>query len=96
MENKPKIYAIGEHALMNLAEKVGGGMGTGTGGGNIDARIAKLEACVEHIQSDIQDIKVDIRDLKKDASKDFRISFGALVAVALGLAGLMAKGFHWL
>jgi len=25
----------------------------------------------------------------------FRQLFGALIAVALGLAGLMAKGFHW-
>lgn len=27
--------------------------------------------------------------------RDFRITFGAIIAVALGLAGLMAKGFHW-
>ncbi|WP_347557157.1 hypothetical protein [Robbsia sp. KACC 23696] len=26
---------------------------------------------------------------------DFRILFGATIAVAVGLAGLMAKGFHW-
>jgi hypothetical protein len=96
MGNKPTIFAIGDEALMNVAEKVGGGMGTGAGGGNIDARIAKLEACVEHIQSDVQDIKADIRDFKKDASRDFRILFGAIIFVTLGLAGLMAKGFHWL
>jgi len=81
---------------MNVAEKMGGGMGTGPGGGNIDARVAKLEACVEHIQADIRDIKSDLRDLKKEESRDFRILFAALIAVALGLAGLMAKGFHWL
>ncbi len=28
--------------------------------------------------------------------RDFRFTFGALIAVALGLAGLMAKGFGWL
>lgn len=27
--------------------------------------------------------------------KNFRLLFGALIAVALGLASLMAKGFHW-
>jgi hypothetical protein len=31
----------------------------------------------------------------KDAREDFRILFGALIVVALGLAGLMAKGFRW-
>lgn len=28
--------------------------------------------------------------------RDFRILFGALIAVTLGLAGLMARGFGWL
>jgi len=27
---------------------------------------------------------------------DFRLLFGAIIAVTLGLAALMAKGFHWL
>jgi hypothetical protein len=27
---------------------------------------------------------------------DFRVLFGALIAIAVGLAGIMAKGFHWL
>ena len=62
----------------------------------MEARIAKLEASVEHIQSDVKDIKLDIRDIKKDEREDFRILFGALIVVALGLAGLIAKGFHWL
>ncbi len=28
--------------------------------------------------------------------RDFRLTFGALIALALGLATMMAKGFHWL
>ena len=68
------------------------------GGGPHDpgmqARVAKLEAHIEHIQSDVE-IKADIRDMKKNAQMDFRLLFGALIAVALGRAGLMAKGFHW-
>jgi hypothetical protein len=62
----------------------------------MEARIAKLEAHVEHVQTDLKDIKDDIREIKKDAREDFRILFGAIVIAALGLAGLMAKGFHWL
>ncbi|MGK3142089.1 hypothetical protein [Pantoea sp. C2G6] len=65
------------------------------GGGDMESRIAKLESDVNHIQNDIKDIKSDVREIKKDAKTDFRILFGALITVALGLAGLMAKGFHW-
>jgi hypothetical protein len=61
----------------------------------MEARVAKLEAHIEHIQSDINEIKSDVREIKRDARTDFRLLFGALIFVALGLAGLMAKGFHW-
>jgi len=33
--------------------------------------------------------------LRDAVETDFRIMFGALITVALGLAALMAKGFHW-
>jgi hypothetical protein len=62
----------------------------------MEARVAKLEAHIEHIQGDLNEIKSDIRDIKRDARADFRLLFGALIFVALGLAGLMAKGFHWI
>lgn len=64
--------------------------------GGMEARIAKLEATMEHVQSDVAELKADVRELRRDLSTDFRILFGAVIAVALGLAGLMAKGFHWL
>ncbi len=71
-----------------------------SGGGphdpGMEARVAKLEAHIEHIQSDINEIKSDLREIKRDARADFRLLFGALIFVALGLAGLMAKGFHWI
>jgi len=68
------------------------------GGGTFDgfeARVAKLEAAVEHMQSDIREIKDDLREIRRDARSDFRQLFGAIIVVAIGLAGLMAKGFHW-
>lgn len=61
----------------------------------MEARIAKLEASMEHVQVDISDIKGDIKDIKDDMREDFRTLFGALIVVALGLAGIMAKGFGW-
>lgn len=73
------------------------GTPTGGGGGDmLEARVAKLEAHAEHMREDIGEIKSDVKELAKDAKADFRILFGAIVFVALGLAGLMAKGFKWL
>lgn len=74
-------------------EKHGGGNG---GGDDMQARVAKLESDVEHMKNTLKEIKDDVREIKRDARSDFRILFGAIIAVALGLAGLMAKGFHWL
>jgi hypothetical protein len=62
----------------------------------MDARIAKLESDVDHMQSDVREIKQDIREMKIDARTDFRILFGSIIGVAIGLAGLMAKGFGWI
>ncbi len=62
----------------------------------MEARVAKIEAHIEHIQSDLNDIKSDIREIKREARTDFRLLFGAVIFVALGLAGLMARGFHWI
>lgn len=68
--------------------------------GAMEARIAKLEAANEYIQRDIKELKDDVRAVRGDISgirtTDFRLLFGAIIAVALGLAGIMAKGFHWL
>lgn len=62
----------------------------------IEARVARLEASMTHIEADVHDIRGDIKELRRDAQTDFRLMFGALVAVALGLSGIMAKGFGWL
>ena len=72
---------------------------SGGGGPTLEARVAKLEAAVEFVQRDVAELKADVRELRKDITgirtTDFRILFGAIISVALGLAGLMAKGFHW-
>ena len=61
----------------------------------MEAKVAKLENAVEHMQRDISEIKIDIREIQKDFRTDFRLLFGAIIAVALGVTGLIAKGFHW-
>ena len=72
---------------------------SGGGGSTLEARVAKLEATMEFVQRDVAELKADVREIRKDIvgirTTDFRILFGAIITVALGLAGLMAKGFHW-
>lgn len=62
----------------------------------MEARVAKLEAAAEHIQSDVRDVKADVRELRVNARTDFFITWGGMIAGFLGIAGLIAKGFHWL
>ncbi len=105
-----KVYNL-RGDVANLAAFMNTGNDTGGGGdGGMEARIARLEAHVEHIDKTLTEIRQDIRDLRGDgkdfrgeikeirqeARTDFRLTFGALIAVAIGLAGMMAKGFGWL
>jgi hypothetical protein len=62
----------------------------------MEARVAKLEAGIEFIGREITEIKNDVRSLRDNARTDFRVLFGAIIVAALGLAGIIAKGFHWL
>jgi len=43
-----------------------------------------------------EDVNVEFRSLRSEARTDFRLLFAAIISVALGLAGIMAKGFNWL
>ncbi|MEO8543467.1 MAG: hypothetical protein ABI434_07785 [Burkholderiaceae bacterium] len=99
MNERPNLHLVGGSSY--IAE---GGL-TGSGNeppydGGMEARVAKLEAGLEHVQKDIAELKADVRSIR-DAitgirTTDFRIMFGAIITVALGLSALMAKGFHWL
>ncbi|MCH5444503.1 hypothetical protein L2D25_24200 [Salmonella enterica subsp. enterica serovar Muenchen] len=73
-----------------------GGTSGGGGGSKMESRVAKLESDVAHIDSTLQEMKDDMREMRRDLRSDFRILFGSLITVAIGLAGIMARGFHWL
>jgi len=90
MEQRTNVIPLFTHINH---QKFDGGDG---GNGMLEVRVAKLESDVEHIRQDVKDIKGDIREIKRDARTDFRLLFGAIITVALGLSALLAKGFHWL
>ncbi|MET0506379.1 MAG: hypothetical protein ABWZ85_13720 [Luteibacter sp.] len=62
----------------------------------IDNRLLRVEVTVGHIKEDVRDLRIEVRSVRDQARVDFRLLFGALVSVALGMAALMAKGFHWI
>jgi predicted nucleic acid-binding Zn-ribbon protein len=43
-----------------------------------------------------KEVRSEFRDVRHQARTDFRLLFGALISVAVGMAALMAKGFHWI
>jgi hypothetical protein len=85
-------YDAATRAIYRTPLSKGGG---GDNSGWMEARVAALEIHVQHIREDLSEMKKDVRDLKSEARTDFRLIFGALITVALGLAAMMAKGFHW-
>ncbi|WP_159105015.1 hypothetical protein [Komagataeibacter kakiaceti] len=68
----------------------------GSGGGNMEARIAVLEQIAKDTKDVLKDLKTETSTLRSNQERDFRILFGAIITATLGLAALMAKGFHWL
>lgn len=76
--------------------------GGGGDNGDMEARIARVESDMTHISKTLDEVKLDVREIRKDiqevrkeATRDYRTLFAALISVAIGLAGLMAKGFQW-
>ena len=59
-------------------------------------RVARLEVTCERILDELRELRSEMRDLRRTASSDFRILFSAIIAVALGLASVMANGFGWI
>jgi hypothetical protein len=61
----------------------------------MEARIGKLESDVEYIKRDVSELRTDVRELRSHQERDFRLLFGAIVFVALGISGMLAKLFGW-
>lgn len=57
---------------------------------------ADLKTINEALRAFGNEVNGEFRSVRAEAKTDFRLLFGALITVALGLAGLMAKGFGWI
>lgn len=72
----------------------------------MDSRLTRLEVTIDHIQGDLRDLRSGVRHfqtevrsefriMRDQARVDFRLLFGALISLAIGMSAMMAKGFHW-
>lgn len=59
-------------------------------------RIESMRDPIDGMRDRMDAVRDRMDGLRDRMERDFRVLFGALIAVTLGLAGLMAKGFHWL
>ncbi len=64
--------------------------------GRMESDISYIKRDISDLKDDIKDIRSDIKGIRSEMRNDFRLLFGAIITVTLGLAGLMAKGFGWL
>ena len=58
-----------------------------------DARVAQLEELIEYVQRDIAEIKTDLEILRRS---DLHLALMVGLVVAIAVAALVAKVFHWL
>src|SRR6185312_2567276 len=89
--NDDNLADLFEHPKFAPKRRVDGGAG-GPHDPFMEARVAKLEAAVEHIQRDIADIKIDMRDIRKLIHSNFIWMLGGFAATL----AVLAHGFHWL
>ena len=84
------------HEIRKGSHSFGGG---NSGGGDMEVRVARLEANVEHIQSDITDIKLDVREMKKDITDlkvGLQVTTNKLLLAIFSSAGLVVAAIKYL
>ncbi|MCU5772740.1 hypothetical protein N5923_12385 [Erwiniaceae bacterium BAC15a-03b] len=84
-----------------------GRVGMETRVAKLETNVEHIKNSITDIKHDIREFKGEVQEFKKSvhaefkevrrqARTDFRLLFGTIITVALGMAGLMAKGFQWL
>jgi hypothetical protein len=73
----------------------------------LEAHVEHIRKDIADVKTDLREMRQEMKDMRRDTQSefttirremrnDFIILFGALIAAVLGLAALMAKGFHWI
>ena len=73
----------------------------------VEVTLESIGEDLNGLRTDFRDLRNDMNHLRdqsrndmshlRDQSRmDFRVLFGAMISLALGMAALMAKGFHWI
>lgn len=67
---------------------------------SLDSRVARIESDISYLKRDVAELKADVKDMRnidiKDIRKEMNRNLFYLLGALVGLAGVMAKGFHWL
>lgn len=70
---------------------------------DLEVRVSRLETGMDYIRDDIRNLRLELRDTRnelraeiRELRVDFRFLLGSFITFGLGLAGMMAKGFHWI
>lgn len=98
--NKVAIFAERRAAQSanNVVRTTASTLETGGGGGEsggMEARVAVLEQIAKSTEAVLKELRDDAKELRRNQERDFRLTWAGMIAIALGLAGLMAKGFKW-
>lgn len=48
------------------------------------------------INTDFSYLRQEMYRLQQNSRSDFRLLFGAMISLAIGMSGLVAKAFHWI
>src|SRR6266403_1405601 len=64
--------------------------------GRLESDVAVLKTDVEYMKRDLSEMRTDVRGFRDRQERDFRLLFGAIIFVTLGLTGVLAKSFGWI
>ena len=57
---------------------------------------AEMREMRAEMRAELREVRSEQSELRRTSAADFRILFGALMAVAVGVAGTMARAFGWI
>lgn len=63
---------------------------------DIIERVIRMEEKITGMDKRLDLVEKDLREMARKVDVNFVITWGGLIALGLGLGGLLAKGFGWL